>query len=135
MRNNHYEEIDWILFSCKEIKKLSNWCGSARGIFRPPYARDYANICNRHDVRYAIWWNIFDKLRADFLLFLEMFLSAFFYFEYFWLWNIFRVFLAFCYFVGVWFFWTIIDYFCFTFLWKNPAFSFWKKKTKKELLA
>ena len=130
----HYEYISWEYWSVEEIEFFSNWCWSSRWIFRPPYARQYSNICNRHDIRYLCWGSIFDKLWADFILFIEMFFSSFTYFEKFWLWNIGRVILAFIYFVWVWILWTIIDYIAFTFLWKNPAFNFWQKRTRAEVI-
>jgi hypothetical protein len=131
----HYEYINWERWREDEIEYYSNGCGSARGILRPPYARQYSNICNRHDIRYMCGWSIFDKLKADFILFAEMFLTWITrYFERFGLWNIFRIFLSFFYFIWVWFFWTIIDFICFFFLWKQSAFAFWEKKKRSDFI-
>ena len=132
---NHYEYINWEYWKVEEIEYYSNGCGSSRGIFRPPYARQYMNVCNHHDIRYMCWGSIFHKFWADLVLFIEMFLSAFTYLECFGVCNIFRVFLAFMYFIGVWVFGTIIDFLAFMFFWKEPSFQFGKRKKRKDFIS
>jgi len=127
---NHYEWINWENWKIEEIDFFSNGCWSARGMFRPPYAKQYSNICNRHDIRYMCWGNIFRKFWADFAMFIEMFLAAFTYVDFYLLGNILRVVLAFLYFIWVWVFGTIIDALWLALIGYDPAFKFWKRRKR-----
>ena len=130
----HYTYISWEYWTDEEIDFLSNWCWSSRWLFRPPLARKNRNSCNHHDVRYSVWGSIFDKIISDLILFIEIFADNFKHIWFYWLWNIYWIFMSFMYFIWVWIFWTIIDITMLLIFWKKSAFKFWIKKKKIDLI-
>jgi len=134
MKSWKYTYISWYYWNEIEIDFLANWCWSSRWIFRPPGAKKNKKPCNKHDVRYALWGSIFDKFKADLILWLEIILENLTHFWGYWFWNILWIIEWIIYWIAVWFFWTIIDIVMLIIFWKESAFQFWVKKTKEEAL-
>lgn len=126
--------ICWDYWNEQEIDSVGNGCWSTRWLFRPPQAKKNRLPCNFHDVRYAYGWGILDKFWADFMLFVNILYDNLTNVWFYWLGNVYWILMSVLYFIWVWVFGTIIDVIAMLLLWKKPAFAFWVKKTKKEIL-
>jgi hypothetical protein len=62
-----YEDL-----TLKEKARICNGCGGKGGFITPPHADLFKEECNNHDYDYHVGGSLWDKIKADFKLRLNM---------------------------------------------------------------